>query len=170
MSTLTGGPGNIVTNGLAAYYDVANYLSYTSGSNILYGVNSTSLSGSIVSASYSSNNVGYLEFNGTGSAVDCNVNFLTTPTSITIELWTRPGPNQANAGMNPIGYAQQSATNQGTGFMVHNGDSSLYSFMVSGSTRSTQLNITPLPSGSWYQIVFSYNLETQIVKGYKNGI
>jgi hypothetical protein len=32
MSTLNGGPGNIVTNGLVLYLDAANHLSYTSGS------------------------------------------------------------------------------------------------------------------------------------------
>jgi len=65
MSTLNGGPGNIVTNGLVLYLDAANYLSYTSGSTTWNDLSGNNNSGSLVNGpTFSSTNAGYIVFDG----------------------------------------------------------------------------------------------------------
>jgi hypothetical protein len=66
MSTLNGGPGNIVTNGLVLYLDAANYLSYTSGSTVWRDLSSSNLSGSLINGpTFNSANGGYIACDGT---------------------------------------------------------------------------------------------------------
>jgi hypothetical protein len=65
MSTLNGGPGNIVTNGLVLYLDAANYLSYTSGSTTWNDLSGNNNSGSLVNGpTFSSTNAGSIVFDG----------------------------------------------------------------------------------------------------------
>lgn len=65
MSTLNGGPGNIVTNGLVLYLDAANYLSYTSGSTVWRDLSSNNLSGSLINGpTFDSGNAGSIVFDG----------------------------------------------------------------------------------------------------------
>lgn len=170
MSTLNGGPGNIVTNGLVFYYDILNPQCYISGSSTINDINSIFNTGSVISCSYYNTPTGFLEFNGTSSVVNVNPTFFDTPTSLTVELWLRPGLNQPNAGMNPLGYADTTGTNSGTGIMIHNGSNSVYSFTASGSVRSNLATISSLNPGTWYQIVFTYDLSTTDFYGYRNSI
>lgn len=66
MSTLNGGPGNIVTNGLVLYLDAANYLSYTSGSTTWRDLTPNNLSGSLINGpTFNSGNAGSIVFDGT---------------------------------------------------------------------------------------------------------
>ena len=70
MSTLNGGPGNIVTNGLVLYLDAANYQSYISGSTTWYDLSGNNNSGSLVNGpTYSSTNAGSIVFDGTNDYV-----------------------------------------------------------------------------------------------------
>lgn len=70
MSTLNGGPGNIVTNGLVLYLDAANYLSYTSGSTTWRDLSSSNNSGSLVNGpTFSSGNGGSIVFDGVNDYV-----------------------------------------------------------------------------------------------------
>ena len=65
MSTLNGGPGNIVTNGLVLYLDAANYLSYTSGSTTWRDLSSSNNSGTLTNGpTFSSANGGSIVFDG----------------------------------------------------------------------------------------------------------
>jgi hypothetical protein len=79
MSTLNGGPGNIVTNGLVFYVDAGNYASYTSGSLVWNDLTNSGYSGSLINnVGYNSSNVGTLTFiSGSGSFVriTSNANF-----------------------------------------------------------------------------------------------
>ena len=90
MSTLNGGPGNIVTNGLVLYLDAANYLSYTSGSTTWRDLSSSNNSGSLINGpTFSSANGGSIVFDGVddyGKVTNC-VNAL--PQDITIEVWLK---------------------------------------------------------------------------------
>ena len=79
MSTLNGGPGNIVTNGLVFYVDAGNYTSYTSGSLVWNDLANSGYSGSLINnVGYNSNNAGTLTFtSGSGSFIRIvnNANF-----------------------------------------------------------------------------------------------
>jgi hypothetical protein len=100
MSTLNGGPGNIVTNGLVLYLDAANYQSYVSGSTTWRDLSSSNLSGSLINGpTYSSGNAGSIVFDGTndymiGPLFDTLLNYSTAGT---IEIWfnliSNPGAN-----------------------------------------------------------------------------
>ena len=95
MSTLNGGPGNIVTNGLVLYLDAANYLSYVSGSSTWRDISSSNLSGSLFNGpTFSSGNGGSIVFDGTNDYV-INSNFNITPTNneLSISLWYKTSNN-----------------------------------------------------------------------------
>jgi hypothetical protein len=70
MSTLNGGPGNIVTNGLVLYLDAANTLSYTSGSTVWNDLSGNNNSGSLVNGpGFSNDNAGSIVFDGVNDYV-----------------------------------------------------------------------------------------------------
>jgi hypothetical protein len=70
MSTVTGGPGNIVTNGLVLYLDAANYISYTSGSTTWRDLSGNGNNGTLVNGtSFSQEAGGCMVFNGINNYV-----------------------------------------------------------------------------------------------------
>lgn len=92
MSTLNGGPGNIVTNGLVLYLDAANYLSYTSGSTVWRDLSSSNNSGSLINGpTFSSGNAGSIVFDGVDDYVSVpysSINpILSGSTSLSIFTW-----------------------------------------------------------------------------------
>ena len=90
MSTLNGGPGNIVTNGLILYLDAANYLSYTSGSTTWRDLSSNNLSGSLVNGpTFSSANGGSIMFDGVNDYVNLgnNPSLQFGTGSFTLNVW-----------------------------------------------------------------------------------
>jgi hypothetical protein len=89
MSTLNGGPGNIVTNGLVLYLDAANYQSYVSGSTTWRDLSSSNLSGSLINGpTYNSGNAGSIVFDGVDDYVNCGSGISTT-TTITVNAWVK---------------------------------------------------------------------------------
>ena len=93
MSTLNGGPGNIVTNGLVLYLDAANYLSYTSGSTVWRDLSSSNNSGSLINGpTFSSGNAGSIVFDGVDDYVDSINQFFNiqdnTPFSVNVVFKT----------------------------------------------------------------------------------
>lgn len=90
MSTLNGGPGNIVTNGLVLYLDAANYLSYTSGSTVWRDLSSSNLSGSLINGpTFSSGNAGSIVFDGVDDYVDLGTFNGLGSIDRTISVWFR---------------------------------------------------------------------------------
>ena len=88
MSTLNGGPGNIVTNGLVLYLDAANYLSYTSGSTVWRDLSSSNNSGSLINGpTFSSGNAGSIVFDGVDDYVSLPNGLLSGTGSFTINQW-----------------------------------------------------------------------------------
>ena len=79
MSTLNGGPGNIVTNGLVLYLDAANYQSYVSGSTTWYDLsgNNNNTTGTSNTTYNAANNVNLSPpFNAANAAyVTANASF-----------------------------------------------------------------------------------------------
>jgi len=88
MSTLNGGPGNIVTNGLVLYLDAGNYLSYTSGSTTWRDLSPSNISGSLINGpTFSSLNAGSIVFDGVNDYADCGN--LSTLSNMTIQMFVR---------------------------------------------------------------------------------
>jgi hypothetical protein len=85
MSTLNGGPGNIVTNGLVLYLDAANYLSYTSGSTTWNDLSGNNNTGSLVNGpTFSSTNAGSIVFDGVNDYA--NTNYTPSTSSFSINM------------------------------------------------------------------------------------
>jgi hypothetical protein len=100
MSTLNGGPGNIVTSGLVLYLDAANYLSYTSGSTTWNDLSGNNNSGSLVNGpTFSSTNAGSIVFDGTNDYVSIpnstSLNF-STLNQLSINIWFYTTNNTAD--------------------------------------------------------------------------
>ena len=96
MSTLNGGPGNIVTNGLVFYVDAANPTSYTSGSLVWTDLANSGYSGSLINnVGYSTSSLGTLTFfTGSGSFVRITQNANFNPISqdsqsFSISCWVK---------------------------------------------------------------------------------
>ena len=93
MSTLNGGPGNIVTNGLVLYLDAANYLSYTSGSTTWRDLSSSNNSGTLINGpTFNTGSAGSIVFDGTNDYVNAgnnnSINFGTS--NFTSNIWIYP--------------------------------------------------------------------------------
>jgi hypothetical protein len=89
MSTLNGGPGNIVTNGLVLYLDAANYLSYTSGSTTWRDLSPSNISGSLINGpTFSSTNAGSIVFDGVDDFVNCGTQIdLSQYSAFSVNVW-----------------------------------------------------------------------------------
>ena len=88
MSTLNGGPGNIVTNGLVLYLDAANYQSYVSGSTTWYDLSGNNNSGSLINGpTYNSGNAGSIVFDGIDDYFLRTDSLLKNYTTITANIW-----------------------------------------------------------------------------------
>jgi hypothetical protein len=93
MSTLNGGPGNIVTNGLVLYLDAANYLSYTSGSTTWNDLSGNNNTGSLVNGpTFSSTNAGSIVLDGADDYVGLgnNSSLQFGTGSFTLNVWINP--------------------------------------------------------------------------------
>jgi hypothetical protein len=96
MSTVQGGQGNIVTNGLVLNLDAANPRSYAPPFNGITWQNlvavSSSISGSLVNgASYTGSNNGTLVFDGVDDFVD--ISSFPTINQITCDIWLKVDPS-----------------------------------------------------------------------------
>lgn len=91
MSTLNGGPGNIVTNGLVMYLDAANYASYTSGSTVWRDLTNNINNFNLINGP-TFDSRGWLSLDGTDDRIQ-----ITSSTSLTLgtndftlDIWVYP--------------------------------------------------------------------------------
>jgi hypothetical protein len=168
MSTVQGGQGNIVTNGLVLNLDAANPRSYAPPFNGTTWQNlvavSSSISGSLVNGPiFGSENGGYIRCDGTNDYIEVldnpSLNFGSG--SFTVEYWFRKlttttgfdniwGPNKWNTGASP-------GTNE---WIIAIGDGNIgtgnqYSFGVEVGSISygTGNSPTQLSLNTWYQLI-----------------
>jgi hypothetical protein len=93
MSTLTGGQGNIITNGLVLRLDAANPRSYQSGSLIWNDLSGNGNSGSLINGpGFTTSGSGAIVFDGVDDFVQCNGSF--TLTSATFITWINRNGDQ----------------------------------------------------------------------------
>jgi len=106
MSTLQGGPGTIVTEGLVLYLDAANHASYTSGSNTWYDL-AGSNNGTLTNGpTFSPDNAGSIVFDGVDDKVTLNIPNNTN--SASIEVWCKTN----TVASSQILFAYDNGTNQ----------------------------------------------------------
>lgn len=120
----------IVTDGLILYMDASNPSSYVNGSNLIYGLGTPNIFGSLSSVSYLTDYSGNLSFNGSSSVITTN-DTSSISNNFTIDVWCRPTNtiavySQTTSGISPIllsGHrfivaADNRATNSGAGISV----------------------------------------------------
>ena len=159
MSTLNGGPGNIVTNGLVLYLDAANYLSYTSGSTTWRDLTSSNLSGSLINGpTFNSGNAGSIVFDGVNDYVDCgNPILLNISSSLTLESWVYPtaftNPNGVVGILSRWGVGSRSYK-----IAILTASKQFY-IDVSGTGNNDNyfLSNIILNTNTWYHVVGTYN-------------
>jgi len=146
MSTLNGGPGNIVTNGLVLYLDAANYLSYTSGSTTWRDLSPSNISGSLINGpTFSSTNAGSIVFDGVDDYVASNISSNIQENVGTCCCWVKTStPGSSFRGI--------IVKQQGWGLFVVDGIFSTYDWGNS-ATRSTGVNIS---TGMWNYVAMSF--------------
>jgi hypothetical protein len=155
MSTVTGGQGNIVTNGLVLNLDTANPRSYPQPYNGTVWSNlvpvSSSISGSLVNGpTYNSNNGGSIVFDGTndyvylGTNLDQNgpLTILSWINTTTVSAGARSIISNCNAGGNAQDYILEINRTAGKVGIIW-GDTSIRT-----STQSLIIN-------QWYQVGFT---------------
>ena len=168
MSTLNGGPGNIVTNGLVLYLDAANYLSYTSGSTTWRDLTSSNLSGSLINGpTYTSANAGAIVFDGVDDYVNIsssnNIN-LFSQNEVTLEIFIKCTPT--NSGR----LISSELSDYTTPYLLYfNTDKPTFFLSTNSPNSYIDLKSTiTINNSSYYHIVATYNNSLAII--YINGI
>jgi hypothetical protein len=169
MSTVQGGQGNIVTNGLVLNLDAANPRSYPQPYNGTTWQNiapvSSSLTGSLVNGvGYTGSNGGALTFDGVDDYVNCGVvNAINNSTSsFSIDIWLY---SNSIASEQMVFSVTNSPFINSTGYHIEIYQSKPI-LQIYPSTQYFQTTST-LSSNTWYNIVASYNSGS--LTWYKNG-
>lgn len=156
MSTLNGGPGNIVTNGLVMYLDAANYASYTSGSLTWYDLTKNNNSGSLINGpTFNSGNGGSIVFDGVNDYItgfdSISIN---TTSSFAIEFWFN-----LTAFTDPYPTLLQIKTNTTYGCNLTLSQNSGYVGVIFGSAGNwVTIKTDNVPTvGIWNHVVLTYN-------------
>jgi hypothetical protein len=173
MSTLNGGPGNIVTNGLVLYLDAANYLSYTSGSTTWNDLSGNNNSGSLVNGpTFSSGNAGSIVFDGADDYVNCGTQpSLNLTGGITLGCWVYF--NNINRREIFVGKGDGIGA-PSTQYWIEKTSNNNFLLLLSvvvGSIPTDSrliLNDFIIQNNQWYYVCLTYDKQTY--RGYVNGI
>jgi hypothetical protein len=158
MSTLNGGPGNIVTNGLVLYLDAANYLSYVSGSTTWRDISSSNLSGSLINGpTFSSGNGGSIVFDGVDDYVNATSSLYVD--NFTLNAWVY----KTTSGIQTI-IAKGNASFQLNFYLRIAGNSGF--FGTSGGF--TEISVADLTLNTWNNTVLTYDKNN--LKYFLNGV
>jgi hypothetical protein len=167
MSTLNGGPGNIVTNGLVLYLDAANYQSYVSGSTTWRDLSSSNLSGSLINGpTYNSGNAGSIVFDGVDDTVRINSASPLEQVSTTSMAWVyaKSFPNAYNTVI-----CKDEVNNRYNTILVKSNNKMAFYIYCNNSVNIDGTGITTLSINTWYFVAMSYS-PTDGLKGYVNGV
>ena len=170
MSTLNGGPGNIVTNGLVMYLDAANYASYTSGSLTWYDLTKNNNSGSLINGpTFSSGNGGSIVFDGVDDYVTVPYqSSLGLSSQGTLNVWCYPTTLSQGIFAGLVGMTIDGGPNQQSYYMHWR----KYNNTIQAAIQNSGVyNIieTPLPTSiAWYNFTFTW--DGTFINLYQNGI
>lgn len=166
MSTVNGGPGNIVTNGLVLYLDAANYNSYTSGSTTWRDLSGNGFNGTLTNGpTYNSANVGSIAFDGVNDYVDLGGSLILKPTtSITVSTWIRF--NAMVADVRALSDWHQNGATDRWIFYITNSNTIQW-YLLTNSFASA-VPFSPVLLNTWYNFTGVYDGISQIF--YVNGV
>jgi len=150
---------SIVTDGLVLHLDAGDSASYPGSGTTWTDLSGNGNNGTISGATYSSNESGYLDFDGSNDYV--NLGSFFTFSNFTISLWVYPGSTQTT-------YADIFDNNHtGTQNFVcqqNYNNVNQYSFGVSGSSGTS---LFTLSANVWQYLTFTYN--NSVASAYING-
>ena len=153
MSTLSGGPGPIVTNGLVLYFDAANPRSYISGSTTWRDLSGNNKTGSLSGVTFGSANNGVFDFDGVNDIIDFGTGNTFFPlTNLTIDLWFQSKGTVPTTGTTPslFGFTYGIRANFASTNNIQFGLSSGSSIQNLSYTHTSNFR----DDGSWNNIVF----------------
>jgi hypothetical protein len=163
----------IITDGLVLALDAANQKSYP-GSGVVWNDLISSIAGNFNSGpTFSSNNSGYLSFDGTDDWVTLDI--ATTSVDIkTISFWykrtftTNAGVgyliSNQGTGETQKGIAREENNNTANRFYYYNGSQIVYI-----TTNTVGINVTINQSLDWQNLTFIENKLTNTLSVYRNG-
>jgi hypothetical protein len=144
MSTLTGGQGNIITNGLILRLDAANPRSYQSGSLIWNDLSGFGNSGSLVNGpAFNTSASGVIRFDGVDDYVSDSSIVLNSYTNFTVNIWVKFDV----ASRYEVIWSAYNGY-----FSVIKFPNTIY-FVVSGTTGAAASTTTTILNNVWYNIV-----------------
>lgn len=160
MSTVHGGQGNIVTNGLILNANAANPRSYADPNNIWYDLSGNNNNGTLLnSPSFSTSGSGCIVFDGTNDYVSYNssINWALSSSS-TVSVWSN------STGGN--GYIVNFEKGSWIGWYFTATGTFLYCGQA-GADQTTSFG--SISYGIWYNLTAVIDRENLLFKTYKNG-
>jgi hypothetical protein len=181
MSTLSGGPGPIVTNGLVLYFDAANPRSYVSGSTTWNDLSNNNTSGSLTNVGYDPskkcllfasssnstcifNNSDLLNFNTGSFSIEVIVKLTATASGTVNALWQK---RSSTSGIGSI---------PGYQYRILNSTTTVASTLLSvdnGKGGNDYTIINSNPSFPYFNIIHSvviFNYSSLKLSEYRNGV
>lgn len=158
MSSLNGGPGSIVTNGLVAYLDPANYQCYISGSNTMFDLvrSDVKVNWNSSNPEYQNNSINVKNF------LQCTTNMSGLSQSFfpqssgSISIWVNAiyGIEQGGTG---VGYFDNYDISRNHIFIRSISGINQIALQISGSlTYNSAYTIASPRSNTWYNYVITY--------------
>ncbi len=175
MSTVHGGQGRIIIDGLVLRLDAANPRSYTNGSTTWTDLSGNGNNGTLNGPtgglpSYNSSNGGSITFDGTDDYVNLPNSSLLKPTNPTISMWIKPGILNKTQAVFDGGYY-----NSIGGYLIYTNSSNNFMFYVRNSNNNTEgvgvrstLSTTVFTTSNWYNVTGVFNGSTVFL--YINGV
>ena len=156
---------NIVTDGLVVCWDAANTKSYPGSGTTWTDITGKGHNGTITNATYSSDNSGIFDFDGSGDYVSYADQ---SPYPLrnwwdqawTVEYWMKADAfgQSSNGGSNVVGCTTLSTTGEAWSFgPEENGEVQWYYY--NGSIQTVASGKT-LSTGQWYHLVFAFDGST----------
>lgn len=162
MSTFAG--PSVVTNGLVLDLDAANTKSYPGTGTTWLNLSSSNYNGTLTNTpTFSSNNGGYLTFDGTNYVVTGSLGSL--PAQGSIEYWMYP--TIVENYRNPFATSYNGGN---TGFRWEQKTGGLFYVVIGNDAASyNAYNYPNISANQWYQVVVTWNTATSTATGYLNG-
>lgn len=176
MSTLNGGPGNIVTNGLILYLDAANPLSYISGSLNWNDLTQGSTNMTSSNVLYNTEFNGSLRFNGSSSvlstpAVSVSSSLSVTTGSFSIEHIFTPTSYQTSSYLGLTNMLTTKGPASTYNYAIQVTDSSSVSFIKRTNPENLRFHTftVPIMTNKVNNVVFTIPAAGSVIKCYHNG-
>ena len=160
---------SIVTDGLVLHLDAGDSNSYPgSGSGTTwYDLSGNGNNGTISGATYSSNEGGYLDFDGVNDYVDINSFTFNSSSVYSVSFWFKPSSNTTQQYL--LDLRANNANNQAS-LIAYNqsGTSGKIHYTVYGVSSPWDSAPTILSLSTWYHITVIHNSSTNNLKIYLN--